>query len=188
MRERIRYIILLLTGMLAACTQPTGQGPVEANKESWQEEIRAELPLLGHRNWILIVDKAYPAPNNPDITVINTGASMIDVVREVDSLLRGQPHIRPIVYQDAEFNYLDEELVGGIETYRKDIKALWGERTVQEIPHGEIFKKIDEASQLFKVVVLKTESLLPYTSIFLELDCGYWDAKREETLRSRLNK
>ncbi|WP_270087662.1 hypothetical protein [Sphingobacterium sp. SYP-B4668] len=175
-------------GMLAACAQPSGQGPVGSDNEGWQEEIRAELPLLGHRNWILIVDKAYPAPNNPDITVINTGASMIDVVRGVDSMLRGQSHIRPIVYQDAEFNYLDEGLVGGIEAYRKDIKALWGGRTVQEIPHGEIFKKIDEASQLFKVVVLKTESLLPYTSVFLELDCGYWDAKREETLRSRLNK
>ncbi|WP_316814508.1 hypothetical protein [Pedobacter nyackensis] len=155
--------------------------------DTWQDSVQQQLPLLGHRNWILIVDKAYPAPNNPDITVINTGASMIDVVRTVDGMLAGQSHIRPIIYQDSEFNYLDEKLVPGIGSYRKEIEQVWAKRQIQEIPHGEIFKKIDEASRLFKVVVLKTESLLPYTSVFMELDCGYWNTKKEDTLRSRIN-
>jgi hypothetical protein len=27
---------------------------------------------------------------------------------------------------------------------------------------------------------------LPYTSVFLELDCGYWNAEKEQRLRSAL--
>ena len=30
---------------------------------SWQEKLEEQLPLLGHRNWILIVDSAYPLQN-----------------------------------------------------------------------------------------------------------------------------
>jgi len=186
MMGRQNILLLLVVVLITGCKQSVPKDNVRMDQRSWQEEILQELPLLGHRNWILIVDKAYPAPHNPDITVINTGESMIDVVRQVNSLLQGQSHIRPVIYQDAEFRHLDEGLVNGITTYRKDIKALWGARTVLEIPHEEIFRKIDEASKLFKVVVLKTESLLPYTSVFLELDCGYWDGKKEEILRSRV--
>jgi L-fucose mutarotase/ribose pyranase (RbsD/FucU family) len=188
MMGRSRILLLLFLVTLTACRQPLPKENKSDDREGWKAAVERQLPLLGHRNWILIVDKAYPAPSNPDITLINTGASMIDVVRDVDSLLQGQGHIRPIIYQDAEFQYLDEGLASGITTYRKDIKALWGARTVREISHEEIFRKIDTASQLFKVVVLKTESLLPYTSVFLELDCGYWDGKKEETLRSRIKK
>ncbi|MHB8337415.1 MAG: sialate O-acetylesterase [Ignavibacteriaceae bacterium] len=28
--------------------------------ENWETTFDAQLPLLGHRNWILIVDKAFP--------------------------------------------------------------------------------------------------------------------------------
>jgi len=27
---------------------------------TWQEELERMLPLMGHRNWVLIVDKAFP--------------------------------------------------------------------------------------------------------------------------------
>lgn len=52
--------------------------------------------------------------------------------------------------------------------------------------HEEVFSKMDKAAQLFGVVVLKTESTLPYSSLFIELDSKYWDADRERILRQRL--
>jgi len=187
MRKIIQGILVILLLMIAGACQQAGTTRNKSGESSqWEVLMKQQLPLLGHRNWILIVDKAYPAPNNKDITVINTGESMINVVKTVDSMLGMQPHIRPIIYQDEEFQHLDEELVAGISGYRKEIEQVWGKRQIQQIPHGEIFKKIDGASRLFKVVVLKTESLLPYTSVFMELDCRYWNAEKEEILRSRI--
>src|ERR1035438_3903172 len=29
-------------------------------QEAWQQKVKEELPLMGHRNWIVIVDSAYP--------------------------------------------------------------------------------------------------------------------------------
>ncbi|WP_018627727.1 hypothetical protein [Niabella aurantiaca] len=45
---------------VAACRQPDIPGNKTAG---WQEQFRDQLPLLGHRNWIIIADKAYPQQN-----------------------------------------------------------------------------------------------------------------------------
>ncbi len=50
----------------------------------------------------------------------------------------------------------------------------------------DIIKRLDESSKLFNVTILKTGEILPYTSVFLELDCGYWDGDKETRLRSAL--
>jgi len=33
------------------------------------------------------------------------------------------------------------------------------------------------------VLVIKTDMTIPYTSVFFELDCGYWDSDAEKRLR-----
>jgi hypothetical protein len=54
------------------------------------------------------------------------------------------------------------------------------------VPHEELIGKLDEAAKTFRVLILKTNLTLPYTSVFLELDCGYWDAGSEERLRQAI--
>jgi hypothetical protein len=80
----------------------------------WQDQFQQQLPLLGHRNWVLVVDKAFPLQSAQGMTVINTG------------------------------------------------------------------------EQLPEVLVLKTESTIPYSSVFIQLDCKYWSAEKEQKLRSKM--
>jgi hypothetical protein len=54
------------------------------------------------------------------------------------------------------------------------------------VPHEELIAKLDEAAKTFRVFVLKTNLTLPYTSVFLELDCGYWDSRAEAELRKSM--
>jgi hypothetical protein len=35
-------------------------------------------------------------------------------------------------------------------------------------------------------VVLKTEETIPYTSVFIELGCKYWNGENEKELRKRM--
>ena len=37
---------------------------------SWKKEFEEILPMLGHRNWILVVDKAYPMQSADGIETI----------------------------------------------------------------------------------------------------------------------
>ncbi len=43
--------------------------------------------------------------------------------------------------------------------------------------------KLNEAARLYDVLVIKTNLTIPYTSVFLELDCGYWAPEAEQRLR-----
>lgn len=56
----------------------------------------------------------------------------------------------------------------------------------QSILHDSVFTKLDEASKLCTIVVLKTNETIPYTSVFLQLDCSYWNAEKEKQLREKM--
>lgn len=156
----------------------------------WTDEFFRLLPLMGHRNWILVVDKAYPLQSAHGITYIDTRESLPDALEQVLVALQNSSHIRPIIYTDKELNYLDESFCPGIDQQRSEMKQILGSYSegavVKEILHDEVFTKLDTASKLFNVIVLKTESVLPYTSVFIELDCGYWKAEQEAELRKRM--
>jgi hypothetical protein len=36
------------------------------------------------------------------------------------------------------------------------------------------------------VLLLKTDLTLPYTSVFIRLDCGYWSDEAEQQLRAAI--
>jgi hypothetical protein len=57
---------------------------------------------------------------------------------------------------------------------------------VRALPHEEIIAKLDRAGEFFRVLVVKTNMRIPYTSVFSELDCGYWNAQAEKKLRASM--
>ncbi|MFR9661541.1 MAG: hypothetical protein SNF60_05695 [Rikenellaceae bacterium] len=151
----------------------------------WRSEFERVLPLLGHRNWILVVDKAYPLQSAAGMTYLNSAEPIDKVLKYVVESIDKSSHIKPIIYTDKELGALEQfggaeaEMVGTIRS------ALAGVQ-VQSILHDEVFAKLDAASKLFNVVVIKTESTVAYSSVFIELDCGYWSEEREQRLRASL--
>jgi hypothetical protein len=97
-------------------------------------------------------------------------------------------HVQAVVYLDAEMEYVSEKDAPGIDAYRKELTALLGSRPVKSLPHEELIAKLDEAAKMFRVLVLKTNLTLPYTSVFLELDCGYWNEEAERKLRQAIGR
>jgi hypothetical protein len=170
------FAFLLMVGTVA--------GPGRA--DDWKQALEEELPLLGHRNWIAIVDSAYPLQTSPGIKMVNTGEEQLDVVRHVMKAVDQADHVAPIVYVDAELEHVPAELAEGIAEYRGELKtALMGHK-VHLLPHEEIIARLDKAGATFRVLVLKTTLTLPYTSVFLELDCGYWGPEQETKLREAM--
>ncbi len=81
------------------------------------KELNNVLPLLGHRNWILVVDKAYPLQSSKGISYLNSGEDLNKVLKEVLNLLEKAPHIRPIIYLDKELECMDDELCNGVSDF-----------------------------------------------------------------------
>jgi len=149
--------------------------------------LAEEIPLLGHRNWILVVDKAFPAQNAPGIHVVNTGEELLPVLKYTLEQISQSTHVKPIVYTDKELSSITPELESGIEPFKKSLQEVLQGADTQTILHDSVFTKIDEASKLFKILVLKTEGTIAYSSVFLNLDCKYWTGEKENALRQAMS-
>ena len=171
--------------MSNSCTSPSGQINTVESK-NWKTILAEELPLLGHRNWILVVDKAFPAQNAPGIHVVNSGEELLPVLQYALGEIGKSTHVKPIIYTDQELNFITPEMESGIEAYKKSLGEILHGADVQTILHDSVFEKIDEASKLFKVLVLKTEVTIAYSSVFLNLDCKYWTGEKENALRQAM--
>ena len=152
----------------------------------WKEKLRQELPLLGHRNWIVVVDAAYPLQTAPGIETICADADQVTVVNEVLAALAKTKHVQPNLFTDAEMKFVAEKNAPGIGAYREALAKILANKNVQVLPHEQIIGKLDEAGKTFKVLVIKTPLTLPYTSVFFQLECGYWNAASEQELRAAI--
>jgi hypothetical protein len=152
-------------------------------KANWEEILKDRLPAYGHRNWLVIADSAYPAQSRQAIETIVADDELTTVLERTSAILGGCKHIRANIHVDEELAFVREEDAPGISSYRERLGSLFAGPEVSALPHEEIIARLDRAGELFRVLVIKTNMRIPYTSVFFELDCGYWDARAEKRLR-----
>jgi len=152
----------------------------------WWRTLTDDLPVMGHRNWIVVADSAYPAQSRAGIETIYAGGNQIEVVAAVLKALDHTRHVRPVIYLDSELQFVPDKDARGTSVYREQLKRVLSNRTVNSIPHEELIAKLDKAGETFRILILKTDMTLPYTSVFLQLDCGYWSAEAEQRLREAI--
>ncbi len=178
MRRTICILFLALMSFVSVFAQ--------VKENSWREELKEQLALYGHRNWILVVDAAYPMQSKPAIKTISTGEKQLDAVKEVLAAIEKAPHVYPEVFLDKEIDFVPEQECNGINAYRKELDKLLKGKSLSKELHEELIAKIDEAALTFNILVLKTELTIPYTSVFFRLDCGYWNGEQEKKLRKSI--
>jgi len=154
---------------------------------AWEQRLRACLPLFGHRNWIVVADSAYPAQSKPGIETVLATGTQIEVVRGVFNAIDACTHIKANVYTDQELGLVAERDAPGISEYRGHLADLLDGAKMNCIPHEQIIAKLDQAAQVFRVLIIKTDMTIPYTSVFFELDCAYWNAEAEARLRKAIS-
>lgn len=153
-------------------------------KAKWEQILKDRLDLYGHRNWVVIADSAYPAPSESEIEMIVAGDEQITVVERALAILREYKHVRPAIYTDEELKYVREVDAPGVTTYRKQLAGLLRTHQVSSLLHENAIAMLDRAGEMFRVLVIKTTMQIPYTSVFVELECGYWSDQAEKQLRA----
>ena len=179
MRKLVLVLGLLLAAPVFLAAQSTG-------RSEWQTTVNEDLPLLGHRNWILIVDSAYPLQSSPGVETVETNADQVEVVRYVLGAIDKSIHVRPDIFMDAELPYVQEEDAPGTTAYRDAIAKLLDGQNIQSELHEKLIANVDEAGRAMRVLVLKTRLAVPYSSVFIRLNCKYWGDDAEERLRSKM--
>jgi L-fucose mutarotase/ribose pyranase (RbsD/FucU family) len=184
-----KYFVLfaILICIITSCNPKASESKTTKTME-WKIALQSRLSEFGHRNWILIVDKAFPAQNADGIVIIDTGENLLNVLSYTLQQIDSSSHIKPIVYTDKELQFITKGQVAIIDTYRSSLSELIEKFDSQVLLHDSIFVKMDNASKLFKVLVLKINEKIPYSSVFIQLDCKYWSAEKEESLRQKMQK
>jgi sugar lactone lactonase YvrE len=153
---------------------------------SWKDKAMRKLDLMGHRNWILVVDKAFPEQSSPGMTYLYVAQDLPAVLKEVLGMLESSTHVTPVIYRDRELEFLTEEMVPGIGVFKSETDRLLAGYATHSLLHEEVFEMLEESSSLFTTLVIKTSGILPYTSVFMQLDCAYWGPEEENELRDRM--
>ncbi|MEN8204147.1 MAG: hypothetical protein ABFS28_16230 [Bacteroidota bacterium] len=182
----ITLVALILTLSFCSC-KVNGPANPPAEMQTWENVLEQDLHMLGHRNWILVVDKAFPEQSSAGMKYIYVEQDLLPTLRYVLEKIESSSHVKPIIYRDKELSFIKEEQVAGIDTFRDKSESLLEGREVNTLLHDDVFKLLDESSSLFKVLVIKTNCTLPYTSVFLQMDCAYWNSEDEQVLRNRMS-
>ena len=156
-------------------------------ESSWSDEFESMLPLLGHRNWIVVADMAYPLQSGDGITTIYADEDYLDVLAKVKGAIDAAPHVYPHIWRDRELGFIDESLMPGIDAIKAGAEKILGSEA-QSVAHEALIKRLDEAGGLFKVVIIKTPLTIPYTTVFFELDCDYWNAEKAAILNQKMGR
>jgi|SRR5579862_1992832 len=180
----LSFAALCLAAILAF--SPASASSADRPATDWRARLQQELPLLGHRNWIAVVDSAYPLQTSSGIETINTDSDHLEVVKTVLDQLAKAKNVRPFIFTDAELKAVPEADAAGVIAYRESLARLVGKTDVQSLPHEEIISKLDEAGKTFHILVLKTNLTIPYTSVFIRLECAYWKPDAENRLRKAM--
>jgi len=150
---------------------------------AWQSRLKSVLPEYGHRNWIVVADSAYPKQSAAGIETLATGKGQIEVLNIVLDAIADVPHIQAVVMVDAELDRVSEADAPGVTEYRNQLKACLEGKQVKTMLHEDIIRQLDKDAKMFNILLVKTDLTIPYTSVFLQLDCGYWNAEKEKRLR-----
>ena len=172
----VPVLVLAPTGALAGSPQGV----------DWRMRLNQQLQLMGHRNWIAVVDSAYPLQTSAGIETVETNDDQLEVVKTVLGQIAKSEHVRSVVFTDAELKVVPESDAKGVTAYRDALATILGKSEAQSLPHEEIISKLDEAGKTFHILVLKTRMTIPYTSVFIRLECGYWSADAEKRLREAM--
>lgn len=187
----LRYITLIILSLsigLVGCESNSSIKKKKKMDSKWNEVLEQQIKLLGHRNWIVVVDAAYPLQSSAGINTILSDQSHSQTIKSVVDIIDNQKHIKPIVYLDKEIDFIEENSAEGISQFRKSLTNVLGNNIPQKILHEQLIAKLDKASKQFNITIIKTNFTVPYTSVFFELDCKYWNSEAEQKLRSDLEK
>jgi L-fucose mutarotase/ribose pyranase (RbsD/FucU family) len=148
--------------------------------------LDAELRAMGYRNWIVLGDSAFPIHSRRGVRTLVIDGEIPEVLEGVLQSLENAQKVEPRIYAGRELRDVPNDKAPGMDAYRKQLeKALHG-HPVREMDYRALSTILEDSSKSFAVLVLKTKTALPYSSVFLELDSAYWDGESESELRRKI--
>ncbi len=184
--SRAAAAIVAAAAVFCSCQQ---LGPRIVNDiDLTRAKIAPNLLQLGARNWVVVADPACPLPAGMGIVSITVPSNTVDAFREVLDLLEIEGAVIPRIWISHELSAISEERAPGITEHRENLEKLLLGRFHYAVNSRVIDMQLNQAAKDFRILYIRTSTRLPYSSIAIELDSGYWNSDAETELQERLKK
>ncbi len=160
----------------------------EGERGALRAQLAPHLGVLGARNWIVVADPAYPILAGEGVDVLTVDADTPAALREVLSALEHEGALTPRIWLCSELEVVPETRAPGVRRFRRELRKLTNRHLHYEVTDRIIALQLTQAAQTYRILYIKTTTALPYSSISIELDSGYWDSDDEAELRERLER
>lgn len=157
-----------------------------SSENTWRAAVDSQAAQLGYRNWIVIAEASFPAHSRTGVRQVAAPVEIPEAVDYVLQALERTENVRPQVYVTREMRSVENDFAPGIDDMRKRIQASLHGHEATELDQQSLLTLLEDANRSFDVLVIRTQTALPYSSVFLELKPGYWDADSEARLRERI--
>jgi L-fucose mutarotase/ribose pyranase (RbsD/FucU family) len=154
----------------------------------WKSSVDHHSKQLGYKNWIIISEAAFPAQNRSKMKQIYADAEVPEVLDHLLHSLERNQHVQPTIYQTRELRSLENDFAPGIDQLRERISSALHSHEPIELDQQSLLTLLESTEQNYQVLLIRTPTALPYSTVFLELKPGYWDADSEEHLRKKISK
>ena len=177
-----RLFLVLMAALL-------GLGCADLRQEpDWKAAINRQVGQLGYRNWIVIAEASFPAHSRPGVRQVSASVEIPEALDYVLGTLEQTETVRPQIYVPRELRSVENDFAPGIDEFRKRLSGSLHGHEPTELDQQSLLTLLEDANRSFDVLVIRTPTALPYSSVFLELRPGYWDVDSETRLRDRIER
>lgn len=152
----------------------------------WGGVVSREIDALGIQNWIIIAESSFPVVSRRGVRTVVVDAEIPELLDFVVNDLERSENVTPSFNTARELPFVSNDRAPGIEQFRKDLKDALHGHEVRELDYRSLSLLAHSEASKFAVLVLKSRTALPYSSVFIELDSGYWDRELEDELQGEI--
>ncbi len=178
--------ILLCLGITISALMLQGCALLSQDEALWKSAVNRQSSQLGFRNWIVVAEASFPAFGR---TGVHQVAANVEIPEALDYVLQAidqTQHVKPNIYLTRELRSMSNDSAPGIDELRQRLQGSLHGMETTSLEQESLMTLLTDANRSFDVLIIRTTSALPYGSVFIELQPGYWDAEAEQQLRARM--
>ncbi|MEN8773679.1 MAG: hypothetical protein ABF379_14055 [Akkermansiaceae bacterium] len=152
----------------------------------WAAVVEREVDALGIQNWIIIAESSFPVVSRGGVRTLVVDGEVPEIVDYVVNHLEKSETVTPSFNIARELPFVSNDRAPGIDQFRKQLKEALHGHQVRQMDNRSLTLLSHSDASKYMVLVLKSKTALPYSSVFIELDSGYWDRDSEDRLREEM--
>jgi hypothetical protein len=153
----------------------------------WSQQVANFLPLFGEGNWIVVSETAFPLLAKNGIETVPVREGLAEAVNQIVGLLQSNNRLRGVYHLPSELDIV-AEAGGEAEAYAGALRQILPATAIVKWPEAEILTLLAGGPEVERVLVIKTDSEIPYGTVAIQLKRGYWSDEQEAELRETLKR